>query len=221
MARTATPRRKEDLVTTPATLAPPIRGATIYSGVCARVHGPGDPLLYTESDGRQRREYRDEINLRRLADGLVDKPFRRAHGTETIGKVLACRVEGGKAIATVAVTDQRALDEIAAGTAELSVGYGVHLDATGYQQVDSVEELSLVPRARCGPSCRLRTHDDQLDERALGNRLRADLGRAWRIDCGCGCGGGCTADAPVESLTESQLAERNRADLAAAWMVRS
>jgi hypothetical protein len=148
----------------------PARPRTI-EGVVARVHEPGDALEYTSGP-----EHRDLAELERLAQQLKGLPVVTydavtpetppshpgdllSNGAEyhQIGVVLDGRVENGQAIATIYFHDAGALDAIDDGIKELSLGYRCALDAERFQRNIQLDHLSIVPRARCGGQCALRT----------------------------------------------------------------
>ncbi|MEO9158220.1 MAG: DUF2213 domain-containing protein [Kofleriaceae bacterium] len=74
-----------------------------------------------------------------------------------VGKVIAARRDGDKAIATVIIHDSIVLDQIRSGAKETSLGYELKLDSNRYQRAISLDHLAIVPRARCGPACSLQT----------------------------------------------------------------
>lgn len=140
-------------------------------GVVARIHEPGDALEYSSGP-----EHRDLAELTRLVGQLKGLPVVSgkeidstsppghpedliAKGAEfvQIGVVLDGRVEDGKAIATIYFHDQAALDAIDDGIKELSLGYSCQLDSERFQRNIQLDHLSIVPRARCGAACALRT----------------------------------------------------------------
>lgn len=148
-----------DLHTDRAGLAAPVSG-TLYEGRAARTHGVDDPLQYASGP-----EHRDMDELRAIAAQLPGKLLTLDHpdgllrdGAQgvVIGQVVAARVDVDHVVASFMVYDQRGLDAIAAGTHELSLGYGCTLDAERYQRGISIDHLAVVPRARCGPTCALR-----------------------------------------------------------------
>ena len=135
-------------------------GARTFHGVAARVHGPGDGLAYPTGP-----EYRDDSSLDTLTKQLVDKPvtwmhadglIREGAAARVIGKVTSAKVERGRAHVDFEVTDDAAARMIDDGQArELSVGYSCELDGARYQRDIKVDHLAVVPRARCGPACRI------------------------------------------------------------------
>lgn len=140
----------------------------IFEGVVARTHAPGDALSYPSGD-----EHRDGDGLQRIVDQLTGLPVvtaaegdRLGHpdnlllfGVEhhEIGRVISGKVDGDKAVAQIYIHDQAALQEIEDGTRELSLGYRCVLDGEQYQRDITLDHLSVVPRARCGAVCALRT----------------------------------------------------------------
>lgn len=143
-----------------AGLAAPI-DARLYEGRVARIHPDGDPLQYTWGD-----EYRDAAGLQQIADQLVAKPFSLLHPSELIakggkadivGRIVDSRVDGQFVVAQILVTDARAIAAINSGMHELSLGYTSSLDSTRRQRDIRVDHIALVPKARCGTTCALRT----------------------------------------------------------------
>lgn len=135
-------------------------GARTFHGVAARVHGAGDGLSYPTGP-----EYRDDAQLASLTGQLVGKPvtwmhadglIREGAAARVIGRVTAAKVERGRAHVDFEVTDDDAARMIDDGQArELSVGYSCELDGERYQRDIKVDHLAVVPRARCGPACRI------------------------------------------------------------------
>jgi len=79
-----------------------------------------------------------------------------------IGRVMSARIsDDGRAVADIYIHDKGALQEIEDGTKELSLGYRCSLDSERFQRNTTLNHLSVVFRARCGPACALRT--DALD----------------------------------------------------------
>ena len=152
----------------------PVQAKT-YEGVAARTHKPGDALQYPTGE-----EYRDLAELKSIVDQLNQtKPFLLLHPRDQkllrdggdghhIGKVESARLDGDEAVVDVSVDDPTGAAAIRAGTHELSLGYACRLDSARYQRGTYVDHLALVPTARCGPQCSLRTD--------------------------CGCGGGAPTD---------------------------
>ncbi len=149
-----------------ASLKPPAvaLGATVYEGVAARVHGPGDGLKYKWGT-----EYRDLAELQRMALELNGKPVVVLHpgnatntvekGTRVVGRVLEARVDSGELVVKFRVDDDLGNQAIKVGIQELSVGYWAHADASTdfYQRGTEVDHLAIVEFARCGAACSIRT----------------------------------------------------------------
>lgn len=143
-------------------LASPVT-ATIFEGRVARIHAPHDPLEYSTGP-----EHRDAAELARIVDQLAGLPVTYPHppgllrnGAEgrIIGRVVGGRLDGEFAIAQILITDTEALADIEAGIVELSLGYVCRLDDKRFQRDISLDHLALVPRARCGALCALRTDE--------------------------------------------------------------
>ncbi len=144
-----------------AGLAAPI-SARLYEGRVARLHPDGDPLRYIWGE-----EYRDADGLREIADQLqTSKPFTLLHPNEfiarggradVVGQIVSARIDGPFVVARILITDARAIAAIDAGMHELSLGYTSRLDEKSRQRDIQIDHVALVPRARCGASCALRT----------------------------------------------------------------
>lgn len=156
--------------------------AALFEGVAARTQSPGDPLRYDTGP-----EYRDVDGLKQLVAQLPGKPLTLYHPDgllregapgKIIGKVMSARVDGDRAVVTIQVTHPDGVAAIEDGTKELSVGYSCSLDDSRFQRNIKVDHLAVVPRARCGPTCRIDGNDAQHDH-------------SDGADCGCGCGGTC------------------------------
>lgn len=142
-------------------LAPPV-SATIYEGRVARVHEPGDALIYATGP-----EHRDTDEVTRIATQLAGIPVYLNHpavfpakesGEKQVGYVESGRVDDDSAVARIVITDKETLDAIASGIYELSLGYRVgRLDEKRYQREIVLDHLAVVPRGRCGPVCAMRT----------------------------------------------------------------
>lgn len=141
-------------------LAPPIT-ATIYEGRVARAHAPGDALIYSTGP-----EHRDADEVNRIVSQLNGLKVYLGHpaaypaatsGQSPVGYVESGRLDDDSAVARIVITDQEALDAIASGTYELSLGYQCVLDETRYQRNINLDHLAIVDRARCGASCAMRT----------------------------------------------------------------
>lgn len=143
-------------------LAAPVP-AVVYDGIAARTHRPGDGLQYPTGE-----EYRDTAELHRMAGQIVGKPLLLLHPADggllkhgstghQVGQVIGARVDGDKLATSVLVTDPAGQSAIASGTHELSMGYECKLDSKRYQRDSEVDHLAIVPKARCGPQCSLRT----------------------------------------------------------------
>lgn len=141
-------------------LAAPVTG-TIFEGRVARTHPEGDPLRYSHGD-----EYRDAIGLKEICDEMqTPKPFTLLHPdgliskgskADIIGTVLNARIDGDYVVCQILVTDPRGIKAIADGMHELSLGYTSILRDGKWQSTIKIDHLSLIPMARCGPSCALR-----------------------------------------------------------------
>lgn len=154
-------------------LAPPIRrvDGVIYEGVAARIHTAADPLRYGK-----RLELRDRSELRRIVrdvpgtkiivlhpdpnklDRDGNKLLGRHSDEPVVGEVLDARLDGEFAIVKFKVSDPRGIDAIERrGWRELSLGYGARLDAGGFQRGTNIDHMAIVPTARCGDACTIRT----------------------------------------------------------------
>lgn len=140
-------------------LSPPV-SATIYEGRVAKTHGPGDALIY--STGPEHRDVDELVNVVNQLPGLkvyIGHPAKfpaEKSGAKAVGTVESGRLDDDTAVARVSITDPEALAMIQAGTYELSLGYQCTLDGDRYQRGIKLDHLSLVERARCGPTCALR-----------------------------------------------------------------
>lgn len=141
-------------------LSPPIT-ATIYEGRVARTHAPGDALMYVSGP-----EHRDTNELSNIVSQLAGLPIYVGHpsvfpaaqsGQKPVGTVESGRLDEDTAVARLAVTDSEALKLIEAGTHELSLGYACQLDGDRFQRNIKLDHLAIVDRARCGPTCSMRT----------------------------------------------------------------
>lgn len=163
--------------------------AKVYEGVAARTHKPGDALQYKSGE-----EYRDVDELRSIVEQLNQtKPFLLLHPRDgkllrdggdghRIGKVTSARLDGDQAVVSVSVDDPTGAAAIHAGTHELSLGYACRLDSNRYQRGTYVDHLSLVPGARCGPQCALRT-DCGCDAGAEADATDTRTGEALACKC--------------------------------------
>ncbi len=154
-------------------LASPIRrvDGVIYEGVAARIHTAADPLRYGK-----RTEQRDRSELRRIvrdAPGtriIVLHPDPNKRGPDgqplggrvsdepVVGTILSARLDGDFAVVRFEVTDPRGIAAIEReGWRELSLGYGARLDALGFQRGTNIDHMAIVPTARCGDACTIRT----------------------------------------------------------------
>ncbi len=143
----------------------------LIEGKVARLHAPGDGLQYLDGP-----EHRDISELQKIVDQLTglrvvtyaetdsENPLGHpngllADGTDyhEIGMVMGGRIEGDHAVASIYIHDVGALKAIEDGTRELSLGYRCTLDEQKYQRNIQLDHLSVVPRARCGASCALKT----------------------------------------------------------------
>jgi len=143
-----------------AELAKPIQGK-VFEGVAARVHGAGDPLPYPEGP-----EYRDLAELKRVVELLPGTPVTLLHpdamlaeggAAKIVGKVLAARMDGNEAVASFIITDAETEHALAGGIREISLGYYSALDGTRHQRRTKMDHFAVVPYARCGAACRVRT----------------------------------------------------------------
>lgn len=142
-------------------LAAPVRG-TVYEGRVARIHPQDDPLRYPWGS-----ECRDAAGLQQICDQLQSpKPFTLLHpddlisrgaSADVVGTVLTAWMDGDYCVARILVTNPRGVTAIQDGVHELSLGYTSRLDEEGNQRDIRVDHLALVPVARCGPTCSLRT----------------------------------------------------------------
>jgi hypothetical protein len=160
-----------------ATLRAPFRkiGATVYEGVAARVHGPGDGLRY--SPGRRNHlgeplpvfEYRDRDELARIVKALPGTRMIVKHPDPTkaggrltdepvVGRVVSARLDGNEAVVQFEITNPAGVRAITGGFHELSLGYGVgRLDDNAFQHGTEIDHLAIVEYARCGSACSIRT----------------------------------------------------------------
>lgn len=141
--------------------------ALVIEGYAARVHRPGDPLRYEHGD-----EYRDAAELKRLTDQLAGLPVTLGHPPgllksgakgRIVGRIDSAWLDGDRAGVRLAITDAAAAREVESGTKELSLGYAVSVRSDGYQQDSEADHLAIVPAARCGATCSLRTDEVRLD----------------------------------------------------------
>lgn len=143
----------------------------LFDGVVARTHSVEDPLSYASGP-----EHRDAAGLASIVGQLAGLPVVAAAEPDTehplghpdnlllfgveyyeIGRVISGKVDGDKAVASIYIHDPGALREIEDGTRELSLGYRCSLDDNRTQTSIILDHLSVVPRARCGSVCALRT----------------------------------------------------------------
>lgn len=159
-----------------APLAAPV-AATIYEGRVARVHVPGDALMYTTGP-----EHRDAGGVNEIVEQLKGLKVYLHHPTvfpsansdqKVVGYVESGRFDDDSAIARVVITDDETLAAIASGTFELSLGYACVLDENRYQRSIKLDHLAVVERARCGASCALRT--DEAKEVTVKIEIPAEL----------------------------------------------
>lgn len=111
-------------------------------------------------------ERRDARELRRIVEQLPGKPLTLPHPrgliasgaqANVVGSVLRAWVEGDYAWAEFRVDSAAALAKIGDHTArELSLGYAVDMEGE-WQRNTRVDHLALVPAARCGSACSIRT----------------------------------------------------------------
>jgi hypothetical protein len=177
----------------------PVRkdGTLVLEGHAARVHRPGDPLRYPHGN-----EYRDDGELRALVGQLKGIPVTLGHPrglisegapARVVGRVDAAWLDGEHAAVTATITDRNAIDEIMAGTKELSLGYSTDVDGAGYQRGSRADHLAVVSSARCGASCSLRTDENTA--------------------CACGCSGEIDrAGSRGESVRMAEKTDKQRAD---------
>lgn len=199
---------QEQLVTDAApSLAAPV-DARIYEGVVARVHGPGDPLVYPVG-----KHYRTLDELERMRDQLdgTKVTFVLTHPEEhldeggvgdELGRVLDSRIEDGLLIARILVENDRGFAAIHDGIHELSLGYYRRLDENSYQRDIRIDHLALVPRARCGARCALRVTDcgtPQVDD------IQHDPGEGQ----GCACKSLANAPGAGHNDLESHMPSQN------------
>lgn len=140
-------------------LAPPV-SATIYEGRVARVHKPGDALIYSSGP-----EHRDTGELSNIVSQLPGIKVYLGHPTvypakdsdqKVVGYVESGRVDEDTAVARIVITDEEAVEAIRSDVKELSLGYSCSLDGDRYQRGITLDHLALVDRARCSGVCSLR-----------------------------------------------------------------
>ena len=140
-------------------LASPVQ-ARIVEGRVARVHRRGDALKYPWGE-----ETRDEAELARIVAQLVGKPLvlghpdpapENGHGmvsdgakAHVVGVVVSARIDGDYAVAKFMITSDDALEAIAAGIKDLSMGYICKSDEQGNQFETRVDHIAVVRRGRC------------------------------------------------------------------------
>jgi hypothetical protein len=149
----------------------------VYQGRAARVQPAGDGLEYPWGT-----EYRDESELERIVAQLPGKSITLLHPggliaegapATIVGKVRAARVVDDHAVVDLE-TDSVGRDAIEGISVEggppdpekvheLSLGYTCRVDDRGFQRDTVVDHLALVPAARCGPTCALRTDHANTD----------------------------------------------------------
>lgn len=143
-------------------LARPVQ-ATIFEGRVARVHVPGDALIYNTGP-----EHRDEDEVKNIVSQLAGLKIYLGHpkifpasesGQKVVGTVQAGRFDDDCAVARMIIEDKETLDAIEAGTHELSLGYRSNLDDKRYQRGIVLDHLAVVERARCGAACALRVDE--------------------------------------------------------------
>lgn len=200
-------------------LSPPIT-ATIYEGRVARTHAPGDALIYGTGP-----EHRDTDELANVVNQLTGLKIYIGHpakfpaaksGAKVVGTVESGRLDDDTAVARVSITDPGALALIQAGTHELSLGYQCKLDGDRYQRGIKLDHLAIVERARCGPTCALRTDEMEVtiveepmievpvtitvseETKALIEKLGALQAKQ---DCGCGGAPDGKVEQPVNTCT--------------------
>lgn len=177
-----------------AGLAAPV-SARVYEGRVARTHGPANPLVYPERPPQYQNEYRRMDELETIASALPGTPVivlhpRRADGRahliregakpQIVGYVVGGRVdEDEHAVAKFVITHADGDAALARGWTELSLGYEATRMGDGYQSETSIDHLALVPRARCGATCRARTDGD------CGCREPAAAEPAIETSCTC------------------------------------
>lgn len=132
----------------------------ILEGRVARVHIPGDALMYATGP-----EHRDVSEVDNIVAQLPKLNVYLGHPSvypaskskqPAIGYVESGRLDEDTAVARIIVTDAEALEAIQAGTKELSLGYKCVLDADRYQRSIQLDHLAVVDRARCSAQCSLR-----------------------------------------------------------------
>jgi hypothetical protein len=177
-------RVRRDRLGDSAELASP-EGA-VYEGRIARLHGPSNPLRYPSKAGRPARaELRDASELKKLAARAVGKPIivlhprngkhLRAGGQAlVVGHVGETRVDGDHAIAKLVFTHPEGPRAMVRGVRELSLGYDADLDEDGFQRNTDVDHLALVPRARCGATCEVRTDEDDMESENCDDEMNQD-----------------------------------------------
>lgn len=183
-------------------LAAPLTG-TVFEGRAARTHTELDPLVYATGP-----EYRDMSELRRIAEQLpgtvltLDHPndlIRNGAQARIIGEVLTAKVVDDHVVVRFIVTDEHAIAVIRAGVVELSLGYQSVLDQNRFQRQILIDHLAVVPRARCGPTCKLRADCMQSDTSGCGCPSTETIAVSTEPEHvdeipnehqpGCGCGG--------------------------------
>lgn len=111
-------------------------------------------------------EHRDAGELQNIVNQLKGLPIYLGHptvfpakdsGQKIVGYVESGRVDEDTAVGKLVITDDEALAAIESGTYELSLGYACGLDGDRYQRNIQLDHLAIVDRARCGPSCSMRT----------------------------------------------------------------
>jgi hypothetical protein len=206
-------------------LSPPI-AATIYEGRVARTHAPGDALIYGTGP-----EHRDTDELGNVVNQLPGLKIYIGHpakypaaksGAKVVGTVESGRLDDDTAVARVIITDSEALALIQAGTHELSLGYQCTLDGDRYQRGIKLDHLAIVERARCGPTCALRTDAMTVEVTPVEDDVKigelevpvtitvSDETKALlealnnlqaKKDCGCGSAPDGKVEAPVDTCT--------------------
>lgn len=169
-----------DFKTDRSPLAKPVK-ATIFEGRVARVHLPGDALIYSTGP-----EHRDADEVKNIVNQLTGLPIYLGHptifpasksGQKVIGTVQAGRFDDDSAVARMVIEDEEALAAIESGKKELSLGYAASLDSDRYQREIVLDHLSLVDQARCSAACSLRVDEENTVkvEVALTEELKAVL----------------------------------------------
>jgi hypothetical protein len=146
----------------------------MFEGRIARTHRPGDALRYPWGE-----EHRDASELEQIVAQAPGKPVvsppDEAYGHPSdllrndapyriVGQIESARVDGEHAVARVFITDPGTIKAVREdGIDELSLGYACRVDDQRYQRNTYVDHLSVVPRARCGASCALRTDEQQVE----------------------------------------------------------